>query len=293
MATKRDYYDVLGVAKTASADELKKAYRKLALEWHPDRNKSAEAETKFKEINEAYEVLSDTQKRQTYDQFGHTPFSPGAGSPGAGWPGAGGGGGSYRQGPFTYTYYSGGGANPFEGADFGGFSDPFDIFAEFFGGGNPFRRGPQKPHYSLRVDFMEAIKGVEKSVVIQGKQHKIKIPPGADDGTHLRFTDFDVSVDVRPHPNFKRDGDDIYVDAEFPFTTAILGGVIEVPTVWDQVKLKIRPGTQPGTMMRLSGQGAPRLRGNGRGDQYIRFIIKLPEKLSRRQKEILEEFEGS
>jgi molecular chaperone DnaJ len=281
MANKRDYYEILGVKKGASAEELKKAYRKLALEWHPDRNKSAEAETKFKEINEAYEVLSDPQKRSTYDQFGHTPFHPGA-TPG--------GGSSYRQGPFTYSYYSSGGGNPFEGFDVGGFSDPFDIFSEFFGGASPFRRGPQKPHYSLRVSFMEAIKGIEKTVTIEGKERKIQIPAGADDGTHLRFDTFDISVSVSDHPEFKRDGVDIYLDHQIPFTTAILGDTISVPTVWGEVKLKVRPGTQSGTMIRLSGQGVPHLRGSGKGDHYVRFIVKIPEKISRRQKELLEEF---
>lgn len=279
--SKRDYYEILEVGKTASPDELKKAYRKLALQWHPDRNKTSEAEGKFKEINEAYEILSDPKKRQTYDQFGHSAFSPGS-TPG--------GGQAYRQGPFSYSYYSSNG-NPFEGFDMGNFTDPFEIFAEFFGGSNPFGRQSRKPHYSLKVDFMDAIKGAEKTVTIDGKERKIKIPPGSDDGTHLRFSDFDVSINVASHTQFKRDGADIHTEIQIPFTQAILGGTVSIPTIWGNIEIKIRPGTQPGTILRLSGQGAPKLHSSAKGDQYIHFVIKLPEKFSRRQRQLLEEFD--
>src|SRR3990167_11130413 len=131
MATKRDYYDILGVSKSASDAELKSSYRKMAMQWHPDRNKSPEAETKFKEINEAYQVLSDPKKKSTYDQFGHAAFDPAAG-------GFGGQGGFRQQGPFQYYYSTSG--------DFGGFSDPFEIFEQFFGGGGfgGGRRGPDR-----------------------------------------------------------------------------------------------------------------------------------------------------
>src|SRR3989344_1859280 len=176
MAAKSDYYDILGVSKSASADELKKAYRKQALEWHPDRHAGSDkeaAEKRFKEINEAYQVLSDTQKRSAYDQFGHSAFAPGGGSAGfSGNPFAGGAQGG-KYGPFTYTYTtSGGGQNPFGNYDFG---DPFDIFESFFGGGSPFRQ-KQIPRYSIAIEFMDAVKGVEKEVSIEGKRRKIKIP---------------------------------------------------------------------------------------------------------------------
>ena len=290
MATKRDYYDVLGVSKTASAAELKSAYRKLALEWHPDRNKSTEAEAKFKEINEAYQVLSDPKKKTTYDQFGHAAFDPSAGA--GGFSGQGG----FRQGPFTY-YSSAGGGNPFGNIDFGGFSDPFEIFEQFFGGGNPFgQSGPRKPHYSLRIPFMTAIHGGTEEVEINGHKHSIKIPAGADTGTHLRFTDFDITFEVEPHVKFRREGADIYLDQVIPFTLAILGGEIEIPTLDGDLKLKIRPGTQPGSMMRLSGKGVAKihsLRASDRGDFYIRLAIKLPESLNRRQRELLEQFRNS
>jgi DnaJ-class molecular chaperone len=292
MAAKRDYYDVLGVSKTASAAELKSAYRKLALQWHPDRNKTPEAETKFKEINEAYQVLSDPKKKSTYDQFGHAAFS-GGGTPN---PGAGGGNPFGGQNPFTYYYSNSGGGQP-GGNPFEGFSDPFDIFEQFFGGASPFgRRGPQKPHYSLRIPFMTAVKGGAETVQIDGKSHTIQIPAGADTGTHLRFSDFDITFEVAPDPRYRREGADLYVDQAIPFTMYLLGGVISVPSLDGSVDVKIRAGTQPGSMVRLSGKGIPKLnsiRGSDKGDLYIRLLIKFPDRLSRRQKELLEEFERS
>lgn len=275
MSTKRDYYEVLGVSKTASEAELKSAYRKKALQWHPDRNKAADAETKFKEINEAYQVLSDAKKKQAYDQFGHTPFDPSASS---------------RQGPFQYSYSTGGGTNPFADFDMGGFSDPFEIFEQFFGGSqNPFgRRGPTKPHYSLKISFATAVKGGSETVTIDGTRHTIKIPAGADTGTHLRFTDFDITFEVQDDPHFRRDGADIYIDHHLPFIQAILGGTTKVSTLDGNLDLKIRPGTQPGTMVRLSGRGVL-----NRGDLYIRLIVDLPSHLSSKQKRVLEEFERS
>lgn len=290
MATKRDYYEILGMDKQASASELKAAYRKKALEYHPDRNKAADAEERFKEINEAYEVLSNPQKKQAYDQFGHTAFDPRAG----GFGGFQNAGQSQGQGPFTYTYYSSGGGNPF--GNIGGmgvdFSDPFEIFEQFFGGASPFgqRRAP-KPHYSLKIDFMEAMRGTEKTIIHQGRQHTVKIPAGASDGTRIRYNEFDVSLNVLPHPQFKRDGNDIFVDMEIPFTMAALGGEVKVPTIDQEVKLKVRAGTQPNTMIRLRGKGVPHLRGYGRGDQYIRLVVSIPKDLSREQKRLLQAFE--
>ena len=288
MATKRDYYDVLGVSKNASGPEMKKAYRKLALQWHPDRNKSPEANEKFKEINEAYEVLSDAKKKEAYDQFGHAAFEQGgmgAGGPFGGYPG--GETRTYRQGPFTYTYAtSGGGGTPFDGFDF---SDPFEIFNQFFGGASPFGRTQRIPRYSLGLTFMEAAKGVEKEVVIQGKVKKIKVPAGVDEGSQIRFNDFQVTIDVKPDRFFKREGADVIIDLEVPLVTAILGGTVSVPTIDDEVKLKIRSGTQSGTLVRLRGRGIKRLHGFGRGDQYVRLLVKIPSKITRQQKEVLEE----
>lgn len=281
MATKRDYYDVLGVSKSATAADLKSAYRKLALKWHPDRNKDAGAEAKFKEINEAYEVLSNSEKKAKYDQFGHAAFDPSAGF-------GGGQGGSYRQGPFTYTYSSGGGfEDMFGGA---GGADPFNIFESFFGGQNPFGGGfQQKPHYSMIIDFMDAVKGGEKTFTHEGKQYTVKIPAGADDGTRIRYSEFDVSFQVKPHKIFRREGDDIYIYHEIPLALAILGGDTTIPTLDGELTIKIRPGTQPSTTVRLSGKGMKHLRGNGHGDFYIKLKVILPEKLSRKAKDLVQQ----
>jgi len=287
MATKRDYYDILGVSKNATAAEIKKAYRKLALEHHPDRNKSSSANEKFKEINEAYEILSDSKKKEAYDQFGHAAFDPRYGGFGAGAAGASDAG--PFAGGFTHTYYT---SDPGVSFDFGGFSDPFEIFAQFFGGGSPFGRVSRMPRYGLALSFMEAAKGCEKEVVIDGRRRKIKVPAGVDDGSRIRFGNFYITIDVQPDKTFQRDGADVFINQEISLTTAILGGTIEVPTIDGEVKLKIRTGTQPGTMVRLRGRGIPRLRGfGGRGDQYVRLRIKIPQRLTRKQKELIKEFE--
>jgi molecular chaperone DnaJ len=289
MAAKSDYYDILGVSKSASQDEIKKAYRKQALEWHPDRHKDNKeaAEKRFKDINEAYQVLSDSQKRSAYDQFGHAAFSPG-GMPGAGFGRA---GGPFTQtgryGPFTYTYTTTGGASPFAGFDFG---DPFEIFSQFFGGASPFRQA-RKPRYSIAIDFMEAINGTEKEINVEGRKRKIKIPAGVDDGSRIGFNDFILSINVRPHEIFERDGPDIFVKLATPFSLAALGGTVEVPTVDGKIKIRIKAGTQSGTIIRLRGKGVPRLRGRGKGDEYVRVFVAVPEKLTREQKELMKELQ--
>ena len=281
MATKRDYYEILGVKKDASSTELKSAYRKQALKWHPDKNpdKKEEAEKKFKEINEAYQGLSDAKKRQAYDQFGHSAFDPSAGMGGNPF------GGGYGQGPFTYTYSSSGG-NPFGDADFG---DPFEIFEQFFGGG--FARAQRRPRYSLNIEFMEAVNGVEKEVEIDGKKHTIKVPAGANDGTRIRFSDFDVSINVKTHPRFKRDGYDVFVDQTIPFSTAVLGGNTEVETLDGKLKLKVRAGTASHTLVRLRGEGIKSLRGSGKGDLYVRLVVTVPQKVNRQQRKALEKLQ--
>jgi DnaJ-class molecular chaperone len=135
---------------------------------------------------------------------------------------------------------------------------------------------------------MEAVKGVEKEVDVGGKKRKIKIPPGVSDGSRINFGDFILSINVKPHETFQRDGDDIHIRIAIPFSLAVLGGLISVPTVDGETKIRIRPGTQSGTMIRLGGKGAPRLRGGGRGDQYVRISVIVPEKLTHEQKEALE-----
>lgn len=291
MATKRDYYEILGVSKSASVDEIKKAYRKLALEWHPDRNKAAGANEKFKEINEAYAVVSDPKKRATYDQFGAAAFQPGMGA-GASGQGPFGGG----QGPFTYSWSSGGGGSPF-GADFEQTIDPFDIFEQFFGGGfSPRQARARREVYEITIDFMDAVKGVTKEVHIprgragEGSVKKtIKIPAGVDTGSRIRFDDFDIVVSVRADKQYKREGNDLIIDQEISYTQAALGSVVEVPTIDGPLSIRIQPGTQPGTLIRLRGKGVPQVQGNGRGDQYVRVQLTIPTHLSRRQRELLEE----
>lgn len=282
-----DYYELLGVSKNASDKEIKSAYRKQALKWHPDRNKSSEANGKFKEINKAFEVLSDPKKKEIYDQYGAEAFEKG------GFPGAGPQSYGYRQGPFTYTYTSSdGGGSPFEGIDFGGFSDPFEIFEQFFGFQSPFSRGGRRTRrevYEMQLTFDEAVHGVEKTTVIKGDRKTIKIPAGVDDGMRIRFSDFDVQVRVKPHPYFKREGQDIYFEKEISYPLAVLGGVVEVPTIDGQVKLKVRPGTQSGTAVRLRNQGVPYPNSSRRGDQYVIFKIKIPDRVSSKGRSLLEE----
>lgn len=295
MATKKDYYEILGVSKSSQADEIKKAYRKLALEWHPDRNKSAGASEKFKEINEAYAVLSDPKKRETYDQFGHAAFQPGSG-----YGGASGGqspfGGGFRQGPFTYYYSTGGdsGGMPF-GADF---FDPFEIFEQFFGGGFSNRSRARRQVYQISISFTDAVKGTTKEIHLprgsagEGSVQKtIKIPAGVDTGSRIRFEDYDILIEVKPDSRYIREGDDLIIDKEISYTQAVLGDVVDVETIDTPVKFRVHPGTQPGTMIRLKGKGVPHIRSGGRGDLYVRLKLKIPSKINREQRHALEEFE--
>lgn len=283
--SKHDYYEVLGVQKTASAEEIKRAYRKLALEWHPDRNKSANATEKFKEINEAFEVLHDEKKRQSYDQFGH------AGTSGAsGFGGAGG-----QQGPFNYTYsgnindildqfgFSGGGA--------GGQVDPFDIFESFFGFRSPYGGRQQKRRnvYQLNLSFEEAARGVEKEFVIQGHNRKIKIPAGVDTGNRIRFDDFDISVEVATSKKYRREGQDLYIEQKVHFVDAILGATLMVPTLEKDIRISIKPGTQPDTVIRLKGFGIPFPNSRNKGDLYVVVKIEIPTNITHQQRKLLEE----
>ncbi len=292
----KDYYEVLGINKNATAAEIKKAYKQLAKKHHPDVDKSAGANEKFKEINEAYQVLSDSKKKTAYDQFGHAAFSQGArpggtGAQSGGW------------GPFTYTYTTGGGPNA---SDFGDFSDPFSIFEQVFGS-RGFGRQPRKGRnlrYSIIIDFMDAIKGLTQEVALNGKKLKVKIPSGIRDGAEIKFDgegekgpqglppgDLYLLIRIRPHPIFTRIDDDIYILREISFTQAALGDTVEIETVDKPVKLKIPAGTQSGTQFRLRGKGVPHLRGRGRGDQYVRVHIKVPKRLSRAQKKLLQELQ--
>ncbi len=302
MATVKDYYEILGVNRNASAEDLKQAYKRLAKTHHPDMaapDNKKEAEEKFKEINEAFQVLSNSEKRQMYDQVGHAAFQQGAAGGGAGPFGGQGG----QWGPFTYSR---GGA----GIDFGDLEDPFDIFESVFGfrGFRGQARRGRNLSYSFTIGFLEAARGLAQEIKVDGKKIKIKIPVGVRDGTELRFTgegepgpngtppgDLYLTIRIRPHPTFTRVRDDLYLAREISFAKAALGDVIEVPVLAPEksegeevVKLKIPPGTQHGTDFRLRGKGFPRLHDAGRGDQYVRVFIKIPKKLTREEKDLLE-----
>jgi molecular chaperone DnaJ len=355
MAAKRDYYEVLGVSKTASKDEIKDTYRKLAMQYHPDRNKSPDAEEKFKEISEAYAVLSDDEKRSQYDRLGHAGFDQ------------------------RYTR-----EDIFRGADFEsvfrdlGFGFNFgDIFNFFFNRGDveeQMARG-RDLGYELDITLEEAARGVEREIEVPRTEKcevchgtgaspgttpkvctrcggngqvqnvrrngfsmfvqviacptcrgrgliiespcrecrgtglirrkrtiTIKVPPGIDDGFQLRLRgegdmppeggtpgDLYALIRVRPHPIFRREGDDLLYDLTIGFPQAALGAEVSVPTLEGNVSLKIHSGTQPGEIAKLKGRGMPRFRGFGKGNLLVRINISVPEKLNQRQKNLLEE----
>lgn len=290
MATKRDYYEILGVNKGASGDEIKSAYRKLARKHHPDIDKSAGADVRFKELGEAYQVLSDPQKKGAYDQFGHAAFDRGAGG---GNPFA--GGGNPFGGGQSYSWSTSG--NPNVQFDFGGFEDPFQLFEQIFGGGfgAQMRR---KPTYQLNISFEEAAKGVTKEIEIQerdsrGAVHtqkmKIKVPPGVDNGTRIRFNDLDIVFNVGRSSKFLREGADIFSEITVSIPQLVLGDLFEVETVSGKVKVKVPPGTQPGSLVRLKGKGLPKLSSTGHGDHFVRVNLEVPQNPSKKEKELYEE----
>ena len=310
-----DYYDVLGVSREATQEEIKKAYRNLAKKYHPDSKSGAKDEERFKKINGAYQVLSDPKKKQAYDQFGDAAFAETGGfGQGFGFPfgfGREGQTRSGRSGPFTYTYTS-------RGAEDLDFEDLFGgAFSTFFGGfpfgmGRRARRG-RDLNFQVTVDFSDAVRGAEHKINLGGREIKIRIPKGARDGMELKFSgegeggvgprgetlppgDLFVRLSVRSPVGIVLRGSDIYTEKEISVYDALLGGEIEVPVVdprsdtgLGEEKLKIPAGTQPGTAFRLRGKGMPYLRGRGRGDAYIKIKVKIPGKLSRKEKKILEE----
>ena len=293
--TKRDYYEILGVNKSASADEIKSAYRKLARKHHPDIDKSTGAAEKFKELSEAYQVLSEPQKKQSYDQFGHAAFD--RGSAGAG----GGGGGNPFGGGWQQYNWSSAGGNPNVEFDFGGFEDPFDLFEQIFGGAGGFGGFRQRPTYQLSLTFDEAIKGVAKDIQIetrnnQGKVERknmrIKVPAGVDNGTKIRFENIDIVFNVSRHSEFLREGADVFSDIKVTVPQLVLGDIFEVNTVTGKVKVKVPPGTQPGSLVKLKDKGIARLGTPGHGDHYVRVNLEVPKTLSKDEKRLYEELKN-
>jgi len=354
MSSKRCYYETLEVTKTATGDVLKSAYRKMAMRFHPDKNPGDHtAEVKFKEINEAYDVLKDEQKRAAYDRFGHAAFEGGMGAAGAR-----------------------GGGNPF--GDFGGFSDVFeDIFGQMMGGmgrGKRQNRG-QDLRYNLEITLEEAFSGraaeikvptmvacepckgsgaeaghqpetcptcgghgkvratqgfftIERTcsncrgngkiirnpcktcrgsgLVQKERVLNVDVPPGVEEGTRIRLSgegaagvnggpagDLYIFLSIAEHSIFQRDGHDLHCRAPVTFITASLGGSIEVPTLdGGRSKVAIPEGTQPGRQFRLKGKGMPVLRSAQKGDLYVEVAVETPVKLTKRQKELLREFEA-
>jgi len=283
---KKDYYEILGVSKSATEAEIKSAYRKLARQHHPDIDKSAGAGERFKEISEAYQILSDPQKKSSYDQFGHvgssSPFG-GSGNPFGGQ---------------QYSWSSSGG-NPNIQFDFGGFEDPFELFEQIFGGGSPFGSAFRRhPTYQLNLSFDEAVNGVTKEVEIESrnsqgrlvrKRMKIKVPPGVDNGTKMRFEEIDIVFNVSRNPEFLREGADIFSEITVTIPQLVLGDVFEVETVQGKVKVKVPHGTQPGSLVKLKGKGVTKLGGAGQGDHYVRVNLEVPKNPSKQEKQLYEE----
>ncbi|MBI2595204.1 DnaJ domain-containing protein [Candidatus Daviesbacteria bacterium] len=293
-----DYYEILGVGKSASEAEIKSAYRKLARQHHPDVDKTAGAAERFKEVSEAYQVLSDPGKRKTYDQFGHSAFAPGGGGQRAGNPFEG-GFNPFGNGGFSYSWSSSSGQGE-------GFADPFELFEQIFGMsgfGAEFSRGfRRRQTYQMDLTFDEAVHGVTKEIEIQrvegnqGRMAKermtIKIPAGVDEGTRMRFGDVDIVFRVRRHPFFHREGADIFTEETIPVPQAVLGDTIEVKTIHGKVKLRIPPATQPGSLVRVKGKGVPTLKG-GSGDHYVRVKVEVPKNLTSKEKQLYEQLAQS
>ena len=294
--SQRDYYDVLGVSRSSSADEIRKAYKKLARKHHPDANAdNPDSQQRFAEITEAHEVLGDEEKRKKYDQFGHNwsrvPDGAAAGSP--------------------FDGFGGGGPG-----DAGGFSFD-DIFGAFGGGGSPFggrggaRGGQPQPKKgedlktSVQVPFLVGVEGGEHELTVRtaGKAERLsfRIPPGVESGKSIRLAgqghpgqmggppgDVLVTVDVAPHPYFRRDGMNLVLEAPVSVTEAALGAKIEVPTLTEgTVILSMPPGTSSGAKLRLRGKGVMNRKTGQRGDQFVTIKITVPKELTEETQDLL------
>ena len=326
---KKDFYEVLGVSRDAAPEEIKKAYKRLARQHHPDRNKGdRNAEERFKDVAEAYQVLGDAEKRAQYDRFGRSGFS--GGDPGGGSP--------------YYTYTSGGpGGVRIDWEDlFGkrsrrsgraGAGGMWDIFSEIFGfedapqQGSPFGHPAGRDvETELTIEFDEAVNGSTRSLslnlegpcascggsgrtgrqvcsrcggsgaVVEPKSFTVKIPAGVRDGGRLRIRgkgmaggDLSIVVRVKPHPLFRREGDDLHLEVPVTVWEAALGAEITVPTLEGKASVKVPPGTQSGQTLRLRGKGMPRPNGTGRGDEYVRVMVRVPKHLDQKTRALFEQ----
>jgi DnaJ-class molecular chaperone len=279
LAVSRDPYQTLGVKKDASQEDIQKAYRRLAKKFHPDLNPgNREAEEQFKEVSAAYDLLNEPEKRARFDR-GEIDET-----------------GAERPQRRYYRDFSGGdAANAYASdAGFADFADTDDILSEIFGRGrrSGFRARGSDVQYRLELDFLDAVNGAKRTITLpDGSALDVTIPPGTRDGQILRLRgkgrrgigdgppgDALIEVEVRPHPLFTREGDDIYVDMPISLREAVIGGKIRVPTPTGTVAMTVPKWTNTGTRLRLKGKGVPRPGGGGHGDEYVTFKIVLPEK---------------
>lgn len=296
----KDYYQALGVDRKASSDDIKKAYRKLAMKYHPDRNPDNKAaEDKFKDINEAYQVLSDPTKRQRYDQLGDS-YSQ--------WQQTGGSADSFNwQEWFSQGQPSGGrrvDVRDFEDIFGGSFSD---FFTSVFGGmgSSPTRQhrraAPMNYEQPVSINLAEAYSGTQRSLQIDNRQYEVKIPAGAQTGTKVRIAgagpvdssgrkgDIYLLINIAPDPDIERRGSDLYVEAQIDLITAVLGGQVTIQTFGGPLSLTIPSGTQPGQTFRLSGRGMPQLKDKQvHGDLFVKTRVVIPKRLSTKQRELYE-----
>ena len=296
----KDYYNILNVTKSASDEEIKRAYRKLAMKYHPDRNPNKkEAEERFKEINEAYAVLSDKEKRKQYDTFGAEGFQQRFSQEDI-----------FRGFDFDEilsSLFGGRGRRESRFGGRGGF-DFGDLFGRQGGYQDPGRMSQRGEDviYELAISLEEAASGGEKRISYRKngriEEVSVKIPRGIRSGKKLRLAgkgmegrnggppgDLYLQISVREHPFFSREGDDLIVEREISFSEAVLGTTVEVPTLEGMKKVKIPPGTQSHTKMRLKGVGMPRFQGDGKGDEYVKVIVKVPKKVSEKNRGLIQE----
>ena len=311
---KRDYYEILGVPRSASPDELKKAFRKLAMQFHPDKNPGdKKAEERFKELNEAYEILSDATKRQSYDQFGHMGAQ-----------------GGFKPGANPFEGFTRGGPGGFENYGFntGGNENFQDIFCDIFGGffsGRGARPGGPGPRpgargrgadlrYTLNISFEEAAAGTEKTISFirqrGGKEEAAKlaitVPAGVKGGQRLKLRgegdapvgtgttgDLYVIINIQDHALFKRVDNDVHMDLPITFQEAVAGTTVDIPTLTGKASLKIPAGTPSGQIFRLKSKGFASVGGPGAGDMLVRVVIDVPRELNDEQRELLKRFSAT